>query len=149
MDVALLAARVLLALVFGIAGVAKLADPVRSRQALRDFGLPGWVAVPVSILLPLVELSVAVALLPVASGWWGALGALGLLLAFVVGITITLLRGRRPACHCFGQLHSAPGGLADARAQRGSGRRGWRGGHQWTGGGRPERSPLAHRNRAA
>jgi hypothetical protein len=53
-----------------------------------------------------LELGVALALLPAA--WWGAFGALGLLLVFVIGIGITLLRGRRPACHCFGQLHSAP-----------------------------------------
>jgi hypothetical protein len=56
MDVALLAARVVLALVFGVAGLAKLADRAGSRQALRDFGVPGWVAHPVGVLLPLVEL---------------------------------------------------------------------------------------------
>src|SRR5919201_1445943 len=56
------------------------------------------------------QLGVALALLPVVSAWWGALGALGLLLVFVVGIGASLLRGRRPACHCFGQLHSAPVG---------------------------------------
>jgi hypothetical protein len=33
-----------------------------------------------------------------------------LLLLFVVGMGITLLRGPRPACHCFGRLHSAPVG---------------------------------------
>src|SRR5438128_1972335 len=110
MDIVLLAARVLLALVFGMAGVAKLADRAGSRQALRDFGLPGWLAGPLSVVLPLVELGVALALLPAVSAWWGALGALGLLVVFVVGISVSLLRGRRPACHCFGQLHSAPVG---------------------------------------
>jgi len=40
----------------------------------------------------------------------GALGALGLLSVFVVGITINLAQGRKPDCHCFGQLHSAPAG---------------------------------------
>src|SRR5919201_2237514 len=56
------------------------------------------------------QLGVALALLPVVSAWWGALGALGLLLVFVVGIGVSLLRGRRPDCHCFGQLHSTPVG---------------------------------------
>src|SRR5918912_4623127 len=110
MEVALLVARMVLALVFGVAGVAKLADRAGSQQALRDFGLPGWLASPVGVLLPLVELGVAVALLPVASAWWGAIAATALLLLFVVGMSVTLLRGRRPACHCFGQLHSAPVG---------------------------------------
>jgi uncharacterized membrane protein YphA (DoxX/SURF4 family) len=107
MDVALLATRVLLALVFGVAGLAKLADRAGSQQALRDFGLPGWLGRPVGVLLPLVELGVAVALLPAASAWRGAVGATVLLLLFVVAMAINLLRGRRPACHCFGQLHSA------------------------------------------
>jgi peroxiredoxin len=42
--------------------------------------------------------------------WWGALGALALLLLFVAGIGYNLARGRTPDCHCFGQLHSAPAG---------------------------------------
>jgi thiol-disulfide isomerase/thioredoxin len=29
---------------------------------------------------------------------------------FVVGISINLARGKKPDCHCFGQLHSAPAG---------------------------------------
>jgi peroxiredoxin len=37
-------------------------------------------------------------------------GALALLLLFVSGISINLARGRKPECHCFGQLHSAPAG---------------------------------------
>src|SRR5918992_5454999 len=35
---------------------------------------------------------------------------LGLLMLFVVGIALNLARGRKPDCHCFGQLHSAPAG---------------------------------------
>jgi peroxiredoxin len=38
------------------------------------------------------------------------LGALTLLLLFVAGIGVNLARGRKPDCHCFGQLHSAPAG---------------------------------------
>ncbi len=40
MATALLIARVLLAAVFLVAGLAKLADLAGSRQALRDFGVP-------------------------------------------------------------------------------------------------------------
>ena len=81
----------------------------RGRPCATSACLAGWPA-PLSSLLPLVELGVALALLPAVSAWWSALGALGLLLVFVVGIGVSLLRGRRPACHCFGQLHSAPVG---------------------------------------
>src|SRR6185437_2970719 len=38
----------------------------------------------------------------------GAAGALALLALFTVAIAVNLARGRAPACHCFGQLHSAP-----------------------------------------
>src|SRR5436853_4710360 len=65
---------------------------------------------PVCLLFPLAVLSVAVALVPTIMVWWGALGALALLLLFVAGIGFNLARGRQPDCHCFGQLHSAPAG---------------------------------------
>jgi peroxiredoxin/uncharacterized membrane protein YphA (DoxX/SURF4 family) len=108
MDAALLAARGILALVFAVAGIAKLADLDGSRQAMRGFGLPAAFAAPFGTLLPLAEILIAAALLPAATTWLGALAALVLLLAFVVGISLNLARGRQPNCHCFGQLHSAP-----------------------------------------
>src|SRR5215469_15513786 len=110
MDVALLTARVLLAAIFLVAGLAKLADLAGSQQALRDFGVPVKLVMPLGVLLPLAELAVAVALLLPATAWWGALGALALLLLFVGGIGSNLARGQHPECHCFGQLHSAPVG---------------------------------------
>ena len=110
MSLLVLLARLVLALIFVVAGLAKLADLAGSRQALRDFGVPTRLADPFGLLLPLTELAVAVALLLPATAWWGALGALALLLLFVVGISYNLVRGRHPKCHCFGQLHSAPAG---------------------------------------
>ncbi len=110
MDAAVLIARLLLAAVFVAAGVAKLADREGSRRAVTDFGVPATVAAPLGILLPLAELAVAAALIPTATALWGAVGALALLLLFVAGIGANLARGRRPDCHCFGQLHSAPAG---------------------------------------
>ena len=110
MDIVVLIARVVLALVFFVAGVAKLADSAGSRRALIDFGVPARLASPLGRLLPPAELAVAVALIPAATAWWGALGALALLLAFVAGIGLNLARGKKPECRCFGQLHSAPAG---------------------------------------
>ena len=110
MDAALVVARLLLALVLLSAGAAKLADREGTRQAIVDFGAPSALAAPLGLLLPLVELAVAATLLPASTGWWGALGALTLLSLFVGGITYNLARGRKPDCHCFGQLHSAPAG---------------------------------------
>jgi thiol-disulfide isomerase/thioredoxin len=111
MNTALFIARLLLALVFILAGVAKLADRKGSKQAVIDFGVPTALAAPLGgALLPLAELAVATSLVPASTAWWGALGALALLSLFIIGISINLARGRKPECHCFGQLHSAPAG---------------------------------------
>jgi len=112
MPMVLLVARLLLSAVFGVAGFAKLVDRAGSRQALLDFGVPNSLASPLAVLLPLAELVAAVTLLPVASAWIGALGALSLLLLFIFGIALNLARGRTPDCHCFGQLSSGPAGWA-------------------------------------
>jgi len=109
-DIALLLIRLVLAGIFAVSGVAKLADRAGSRQAMTDFGVPHSLAAPFGILLPLAELAVAITLLPASTAWWGALGALALLLLFVAGIGANLARGRKPDCRCFGQLHSAPAG---------------------------------------
>ncbi len=110
MAVFLLLSRLLLAAVLGVAGIAKLLDREGSRRALLDFGVPARLARQAAIMLPLVELGAAAALVPNASGRWGAIAALVLLGTFSVAIGAALVRGRRPSCHCFGRLHSAPAG---------------------------------------
>jgi len=99
-----------LATVFLVAGIAKLLDLAGSRAAIASFGLPKLLAAPLGVALPLVELVVAIALIPAASARWGALGALVLLGLFVAGIVNVMVRGREAECHCFGQLHSSPVG---------------------------------------
>ena len=110
MTLALLTARLVLAAVFLVAGIAKLADRNGSRQALIGFGVPALLAYPLGIALPLAEIAAALALIPRVSAWWGAVTALALFLLFVAGIGVNLARGRTPDCHCFGQLHSQPVG---------------------------------------
>ncbi len=112
MTSALLIARFILAAVFLVAGVTKLWDLAGSRAAMSNFGLPKSLAAPLGLALPLVELVVAIALIPAASAHWGALGALVLLGLFVAGIAYVMVRGREAECHCFGQLHSSRVGWA-------------------------------------
>jgi peroxiredoxin len=109
-DLSLLADRLLLAAVFLLAGATKLVDPVGTGRALRDFGLPSALARPMVLLLPALELLVAAALVPASSAWYGAWGALALLTVFVIAIGVAIGRGRKPNCHCFGQLDAAPVG---------------------------------------
>lgn len=111
MSIVLLLARLVLVVVFLVAGVGKLLDLKGSQQAMRDFSLPGFLAAPLGILLPIAELAVVVALIPTASAWWGALGALVLLLLFVAGIAYNLTLGRKPDCHCFGVFYSSAIGI--------------------------------------
>jgi peroxiredoxin/uncharacterized membrane protein YphA (DoxX/SURF4 family) len=108
MEIWLLAARLILAFVFGTAAIAKLLDRKTSRQTFIDFGLPENFAAIFTVLLPIAELSTAVILLPVQSAWAGAIAALTLLLLFTLAIAWNLARGNKPDCNCFGQLHSEP-----------------------------------------
>lgn len=108
MDMILLILRLLFAAVFFTSGIAKLFDQKGAQQAIIDFGLPKLLAKPVAILLPLGELAIATALVSVILAWWGAVGAIGLLIAFNIGIAVNLVRGRAPECHCFGKLDSKP-----------------------------------------
>jgi peroxiredoxin/uncharacterized membrane protein YphA (DoxX/SURF4 family) len=110
LDIALLIARVLLGALFLLAGISKLADRTGSRQAVVDFGVPMRLAGPAALFLPVAELAIGIALFPKRSAWLGALGALALLALFIGAIGFNLARGRKPDCHCFGQLHSAPAG---------------------------------------
>jgi peroxiredoxin len=62
------------------------------------------------LMLPMLELAIGVALIPARLAWYGACGALGLLAIFLIAVGVAMIRGRKPDCHCFGQLHSAPVG---------------------------------------
>jgi thiol-disulfide isomerase/thioredoxin len=108
MSVLLLLARLILAVVFGIAGITKLADPTGSRKSIVGFGVPKFLATPLAWLLPFAELLCTAALIPLATAWWAATGVLILLVSFIAAVSINLIRGRRPDCHCFGQLQSSP-----------------------------------------
>ncbi|MBA2469942.1 MAG: redoxin domain-containing protein, partial [Chloroflexia bacterium] len=112
MDAVVLLVRIVLAGVFGLAAVTKMADLPGSRAAMEGFGLPKRLAAPAGIALPLIELAIAILLLPVGTAWWGALAGLILMLAFIAGIGYTLSQGRTPDCHCFGQVYSEPVGTS-------------------------------------
>jgi uncharacterized membrane protein YphA (DoxX/SURF4 family) len=108
MEIVVIGARVLLALIFLVAGLAKLADLAGSRKSMIDFGVPKGLAPAFGLLLPLWEIALGIALFPRATAWRGGFGALALLLIFIAGIIYNLAKGRAPDCHCFGKLHSAP-----------------------------------------
>jgi peroxiredoxin/uncharacterized membrane protein YphA (DoxX/SURF4 family) len=104
---ALLALRLLLAVVFAAAGAAKLARPAAARESAVQFGLPRPLAFA-AIAIPVAELAAAALLLPSRLAWAGAIAALALLTAFTAAVAAKLARGQRPACNCFGAVHAKP-----------------------------------------
>ena len=108
MDSVLLIARLFLASILVIAGVAKATDQIGARKAMIGFGVSEKLAAPLGWCLPFVEIAVALALIPLSTVWIAAIGTLALMLIFAAAIGISLLRGRMTECNCFGQLHSRP-----------------------------------------
>lgn len=100
--------RLILSTIFGVAGVTKLLDQPGTREAVVNFGAPKTAAPAIAIVLPLLELSIAIGLLFTNTAWWSALAALLVLALFVVAIGVNLARGKTHECHCFGQIYSRP-----------------------------------------
>jgi peroxiredoxin/uncharacterized membrane protein YphA (DoxX/SURF4 family) len=100
--------RILLIAIFGVAGFAKLFDLSGSKKAVEGFGVPETLAKPLGVLLPIVEIAIAVSLFFVQTSWFGAIGATALLGIFIAGMTYQWSKGNAPDCHCFGQVHSEP-----------------------------------------
>src|SRR4051812_126306 len=112
MQAVLLAGRLLLAAVFLVAAIAKLLDLPGSRRSLEQLGIPAGLVPAGAKALPVVELAIAVALVPLATAWVAAVAASVLLLAFTVGVAVALARGVEADCHCFGRVASRPIGPA-------------------------------------
>ena len=110
MDAVALGVRIVLALVFTVAAAGKVVDLNRTRRTLVEFRVPRRLIRPTTWLLPLAELSVAVALLVGPVARVAAIAAAGLLLLFMAGIAAAMSRGEAPDCNCFGQIGSAPAG---------------------------------------
>jgi uncharacterized membrane protein YphA (DoxX/SURF4 family) len=108
MSLALLLARMTLALVLLVAGTAKAGNPGRTRQTLLDFGVPRRLVPGLTWSLPLAEVGCGVALVGDRTTRWGAAGSLALFIVFLVAILWNLNRGRRPDCGCLGQLRPTP-----------------------------------------
>src|SRR5262245_286723 len=106
MSSALLAARLVLAAMFAIAAIAKLANRRSLTVTLREFGVREPMIGPLSIALPAAELVVAVLLVPASTAVAGAIAAIALLAMFSVVVARALARHERPDCNCFGRAYS-------------------------------------------
>jgi len=99
-----------LALLFSAAAWHKGSDRVRFDASLRAYqALPSSLVTPTTWLLPLAELTTAVALLFEPTRHGGALAAVCLLALYTAAISINLARGRRDIdCGCFASSARVP-----------------------------------------
>jgi hypothetical protein len=104
----LLAARLVLAAVFCASAVPKFGDHTGTRATAAAFGVPSRLTGSVALALPVAELLVAAALIPASTAALAGWAALALLTVFSVAVVVSLARGRRPDCHCFGQFSAVP-----------------------------------------
>lgn len=109
---------ILLGLVFIAAALPKLSDPPAFAKAIWAYELfPAWSLNPLALALPWLELVCGMAL---CLGFWpraAALWVAGLLLAFMVALSINLARRHPVDCGCFGATahHTEAERLVDMR----------------------------------
>jgi hypothetical protein len=108
----LLVARLVLAVVLAFAAVAKLIDRDGFRDTLADLRVPRPLVAPAAIGLPVLELVLAIGLLPARTAGAAAALAAALLAVFAVALGIAVARPEPVACRCFGALSHALVGRA-------------------------------------
>jgi uncharacterized membrane protein YphA (DoxX/SURF4 family) len=116
MKEAALVARVALATVLFVAGIAKLRAPRSFRTTLAELRLPTAAASLFAVVIPAWELVTAVLLV---SGWLPALGAASsavLATVFVVSAGLARRSGHDVPCNCFGTARERLGGTTVIRA---------------------------------
>lgn len=97
------AARGTLAVVFGIAGGSKVGDVEAAKLTVRAYQLlPENLADVVGVVLPYLEIALAVLLLVGFGTRWAAAVVALLLVVFIVGIASLWIRGIEMNCGCFG-----------------------------------------------
>lgn len=96
-------ARFIVGVVWVVAGLLKLSDPMQSVRAVRAYQiLPEAIVPSVGYALPALEVAIGVLLIAGLGLRVVATASLVLLLAFLVGIASAWARGLRIECGCFG-----------------------------------------------
>jgi len=108
----LTSARLLLGFVFVYAAITKISDPEGFSQAIYNYKLlPLFLINVLAIILPWVELCAGILLIFGFSVKENSAIFSGLLLIFIIAITISLFRGLDISCGCFGTASGSRVGL--------------------------------------
>jgi hypothetical protein len=100
--------------IFAAAAVGKQADRAGSRDAVRGFGAAVVLAVPLAILVPVVEFATTAAVAAAATAWYGALTALAALAGYLIALAENLPDAGTP-CRRFGARDDRPSARTLAR----------------------------------
>lgn len=105
------ALRLLLAVVFLVACVAKARDMAATRTAVAGLGVPARFGRAAASGVVIAEAVVAACLVVNATALVASVAAVTLLSVFSALVVVSLSAGRRPPCNCFGSSSSAPIGM--------------------------------------
>jgi hypothetical protein len=94
----------LLAAALTVAAVSKALNRMESREAALRFGVPPVLATLAATVLPPIELALAVGLVVPSARRLAGLLTFLMLSVFTVRIAVSLRRGERPPCACFGRF---------------------------------------------
>ncbi|MDK9708840.1 MAG: DoxX family protein [Desulforhopalus sp.] len=90
-----------IAMVFGYAAVPKLLDVQGFAKIIEAYGiLADFLILPVAIILPVIEVVLAIGLL--CNGWTSKVGSMALLLLFIALLSYSIWVGLDIDCGCFG-----------------------------------------------
>jgi hypothetical protein len=103
-DALVFAARVTVALVLAYAAFAKVHEAGRLPGQMRAIGVPAPLSVAAAVVVPTVELVIAVALLGFPYSPVPAFAAIALLALFTGVVVANLTGGQRKPCPCFGAV---------------------------------------------
>jgi putative oxidoreductase len=102
--------RIVLALLFALAGGLKLLDPAAFAAEIDRYQLvPWWACALVAVFLPWLEVCAGIGLLTRSFSLGSLAWITVLLLAFSSALLSAMLRGLSIDCGCFGQLWQATG----------------------------------------
>jgi methylamine utilization protein MauE len=98
------ASRVTIAVVLAYAAIAKLYEASRLPTQMRAFGVPAPLSIAAAVMLPTIEIAIALALVAFPYTSLPAFAAIALLAMFTGVVVGNLVSGRSKPCPCFGAV---------------------------------------------
>ncbi|MCO5216815.1 MAG: redoxin domain-containing protein [Thermomicrobiales bacterium] len=108
MNIFILILRAVIIGVLLVSGIAKIPDRKGSEEAMVGFGVPKSLIPLGALLLPWIEIVLAIGLLFAPTLPWAALVVTAMFAVFTLAVARVVLARENLDCHCFGQLDTGP-----------------------------------------